>query len=263
MTDVSGDIPDVSGFVTKTTYNQEQAAQDAKITAAQTAANKANTSIGDWETEHPGKTIAQEVTRLNGAIPDVSEFVTETTYNQGQAAQDTKITAAQNAANKANTSIGDWETEHPGKTIAQAVTDAGYLAFLNDLYPQGSVVPGGSFYTFNVFPFYYKGSTTTKSISIPVFVPDIVARFNQCWTPNYTFPTSIVLHDAAGNGISTKTVINAEIRSASDTPYLYIELDSLFNFPVSGIYYFEFKSDIYFYFRYSWTKNATPFSSLE
>ena len=261
VTRLNGAIPDVSGFVTETTYEQEQAAQDTKINAAQAAADKANTNIGDWDAQHPGKTIAQEVTRLNGAIPDVSGFVTETTYNQGQAAQDSKITAAQTAANKANTNIGDWDAQHPGKTIAQAVTDAGYLDFLNDLYPQGSVVPGGSFYKFIVFPSYYIGSTTTGSISFPVFVPDIVARFSQCWTPNYTFPTSIVLHDAAGNSIATNSVITAEIRSASDTPYLYIQLSSLFSFPVSGIYYFEFSPDVYF--GYSWTKNATPFPSLE
>ena len=261
VTRLNGAIPDVSGFVTETTYNQGQAAQDSKITAAQTAADKANASIGDWDAQHPGQTIAQEVTRLNGAIPDVSGFVTETTYNQGQAAQDAKITAAQTAANKANTNIGDWDAQHPGKTIAQAVTDAGYLAFLNDLYPQGSVVPGGSFYKFNVFPSYYEGSTTTDSISIPVFVPDIVARFNQCWTPNFTFPTSIALHDAAGNRIAINSVINAEILSESDTPYLYIEFSHRFSFPTTGIYYFEFMPDIYF--GYSWTKNATPFPSLE
>jgi chromosome segregation ATPase len=91
VTDVSGDIPDVSGFVTKTTYNQEQAAQDAKITAAKAAADKANASIGDWDAQHPGKTIAQAVTDVSSSIPDVSEFVTETTYNQGQAAQDAAI----------------------------------------------------------------------------------------------------------------------------------------------------------------------------
>ena len=261
VTRLNGAIPDVSGFVTETTYNQGQAAQDSKITAAQTAADKANASIGDWDAQHPGQTIAQEVTRLSGAIPDVSGFVTETTYEQEQAAQNTKINAAQAAADKANASIGDWDAQHPGKTIAQAVTDAGYLDFLNDLYPQGSVVPGGSFYMFNVFPSYYKESTTTGSLSFPVFVPDIVARFSQCWTPNYTFPTSIVLHDAAGNSVATNSVVTAEIRSASDTPYLYIQLSSLFNFPVSGIYYFEFSPDVYF--GYSWTKNATPFPSLE
>ena len=141
------------------------------------------------------------------------------------------------------------------------MTDAGYLDFLNDLYPQGSVIPGGSFYRFIVFPSYHKGSTTTGSLSVPVFVPDIVARFSQCWQPNYTFPTSIILHDAAGNIVATNSVVTAEIRSAADTPYLYIELSSLFSFPVSGIYYFEFSP--YVYFGYSWTKNATPFPSLE
>lgn len=102
VTDVSGSIPDVSGFVTKTTYNQEQAAQDAKI-AANTAALA-------------GKADKSE-------IPDVSGFVTTETYTQGQAAQDAKITAAKAAADKANASIGDWDAQHPGKTIAQAVTD--------------------------------------------------------------------------------------------------------------------------------------------
>ena len=108
VTDVSGDIPDVSGFVTKTTYNQGQAAQDAKITAAQTAANKANTNIGDWETEHPGKTIAQAVTDVSSSIPDVSGFVTKTTYNQGQAAQDAKIAEAKTAADKAAAAIDNF-----------------------------------------------------------------------------------------------------------------------------------------------------------
>ena len=350
----------LSGYVKTETYTAGQAAQDAKITAAKAAADKANASIGDWETEHPGqtisqcatslenetaanaakadanaavigdwntqhpgKTIAQAVTDVSGSIPDVSRFVTETTYNQGQAAQDArikalegdnttnktdienikakdtaqdaaiqqnkdtiahvsgslsgyvktetytegqaaqdaKITAAQNAANKANTTIGDWDAQHPGKTIAQAVTDAGYLAFLNDLYPQGSVVPGGSFYKFNVHPFYYVGDTSTADISIPVFVPDIVARFKQCWTPNYNFPTSILIHDATGNRIGAKIVKNAEILDMSENPRLSIEFDSRFTFPASGIYYFEFSPDIYF--GYSWTKNATPFPSLK
>ena len=108
VTRLSGAIPDVSGFVTETTYNAGQAAQDSEITAAQTAANKANTSIGDWETEHPGKTIAQAVTDLGGNIPDVSGFVTKTTYEQEQAAQDTKITAAQTAADRATATIDNF-----------------------------------------------------------------------------------------------------------------------------------------------------------
>ena len=229
-------------------------------TAANAAKADANAAvIGDWNAEHPGQTIAQEVTRLNGAIPDVSGFVTETTYNQGQAAQDAKITVAQTAANKANTSIGDWETEHPDKTIAQAVKDAGYLAFLNDLYPQGSVVPGGNIYSFNIYPAHYPaGNTTINDTNIPVFVPDIVARFNQCWTPNYIFPTSIRILDVSGNIVGTTTVINADILSMSDNPRLHLEFDSSFTFPTPGIYYFEFLQKIYF--GYSWTKNNVKFA---
>lgn len=165
---IAADVEEVRDLanhkVDTTTYTEGQAAQDTKINAAQAAADKANTNIGDWETdhpgqtisqcvtslenetaanaakadanaavigdwnaEHPGKTIAQEVTRLNGAIPDVSGFVTETTYNAGQAAQDTKITAAQAAADTANANIGNWETEHPGQTIAQAISNTVYL----------------------------------------------------------------------------------------------------------------------------------------
>ena len=180
VTDVSGDIPDVSGFVTKTTYNQEQAAQDAKITAAQAAADKANTTIGDWDAEHPGKTIAQAVTDVSNSIPDVSEFVTETTYNQGQAAQDAKITAAQTAANKANTTIGDWETEHPGKTIAQAVTEtSGNVVYLNKgNYPSSPYTltnwksPSiGDSYTFLWFTFPGIASTTPNPNQSYAIVP--------------------------------------------------------------------------------------------
>ena len=44
--------------------------------------------------------------------------MTTETYTAGQAAQDTRITAAQAAADKSNANIGDWETDHPGQTIS-------------------------------------------------------------------------------------------------------------------------------------------------
>lgn len=123
---IAADVEEVRDIanhkVDATTYTAGQAAQDTKINAAQTAADKANASIGDWDAQHPGKTIAQAVTDVSNSIPDVSGFVTETTYNQGQAAQDAKITAAQAAANKANTNIGNWETDHPNQTISECAT---------------------------------------------------------------------------------------------------------------------------------------------
>ena len=174
---VSGSL---SGYVKTETYTEGQAEQDAKINAAQTAANKANTNIGDWETEHPGKTIAQAVTDVSGDIPDVSGFVTKTTYNQEQTAQDAKITAAQTAANKANTNIGDWETEHPGKTIAQAVTEtSGNVVYLNKgNYPSSPYTltnwksPSiGDSYTFHWLTFPGIASTTPNPNQSYAIVP--------------------------------------------------------------------------------------------
>ena len=192
-TEVTGD------FVTKTVYDAGQTAQDTKIAEAKAAADKANTNIGDWETdhpgqtisqcatslenetavnaakadantavigdwntEHPGKTIAQEVTRLTGAVPDVSGFVTETTYNAGQTAQDDKITAEQSAREAADTAlgeridaeknraslrednieaafsgdIGNWSASYPTSTITDEVTalKTRHYATLKDLF---------------------------------------------------------------------------------------------------------------------------------
>ena len=257
VTDVSGDIPDVSGFVTKTTYNQGQAAQDAKITAAQNAANKANTNIGDWETEHPGKTIAQAVTDVSGDIPDVSGFVTKTTYNQGQAAQDAKITAAQNAANKANTNIGDWETEHPGKTIAQAVTDADYLAFLDKLYPESSIIKGTRLPIDTIYPRYIDAKTNPEIIDLPVTVPYIVTAFPELWTVQFEAPTTITMIPA-DKPSQTRQVTKFQINTTAVSSVLYVYFDAPFNTPTADIYYFKLSSDINS-ITYSWRKNNIKF----
>ena len=101
---IAADVEEVRDIanhkVDTTTYTAGQAAQDAKITAAQNAANKANTTIGNWNTDHPNQTISECATSIENEV----------------AATDAKADA--NAAN-----IGNWNTEHPGKTISQAVTD--------------------------------------------------------------------------------------------------------------------------------------------
>lgn len=101
---IAADVEEVRDIanhkVDTTTYTAGQAAQDAKITTAQNDANKANATIGDWNTAHPNQTISECATSLENET----------------AAVDAKADA--NAAN-----IGDWNTEHPGKTISQAVTD--------------------------------------------------------------------------------------------------------------------------------------------
>lgn len=179
---IAADVEEVRDIanhkVDTTVYTAGQAAQDARITAAQNAANKANTTIGDWDTEHPHQTISQCATSLENeiaavdtkadanaanigdwrtkfpeqtiaqavadvrdSIPDVSGFVLETDYSRGQAAQNTNITAAQNAANKANTTIGNWDVEHPGKTISQAVTALENVPETGTAFPKRFRIP--------------------------------------------------------------------------------------------------------------------------
>ena len=124
------EIPDVSNFVTTSVYNEGQQTQDAKIDANTAAlADKADKSeIPDVSGLLP-KTEAAETYQpkgeyaLKSEIPNVSNFVTTSVYNEGQQAQDAKIDAAKAAADKATISIGDWDAQHPGQTIAQAVTD--------------------------------------------------------------------------------------------------------------------------------------------
>jgi chromosome segregation ATPase len=103
----------LAGYVKTEVYTAGQAAQDTKITAAQTAADKANTNIGDWETDHPGQSISECVTSQENeltehagsiakletdkadktAIPDVSGYVKTEVYTAGQAVQDGRLDA--------------------------------------------------------------------------------------------------------------------------------------------------------------------------
>lgn len=124
-TDAIAHINDsLTGYVKTETYTAGQAAQNAKITAAQAAADKANDNIGEWETDHPGQTISEcatsqenELAEHAGSIAkleaDVSGFVPKTTYNAEQATQDGRLDALENAHHYAN--------------IEEAIKGKGYL----------------------------------------------------------------------------------------------------------------------------------------
>lgn len=265
--------------------------------AAQTAADKANANIGDWDAQHPGKTIAQAVTDVSGDIPDVSGFVTKTEFNQGQAAQDAKISAAQNAANKANTNIGDWETEHPGKTISECATDLDnrartnsatigdwhttypthtitqmianirtdladidFLKFLDKLYLEDNVISGTRLFENTLYPCRYEANTTFIHFNIPVIVPYIVQTFPTLWTANIVPPTEIIMYDANGGAAQPKPVTSFEITQLTGTSFFDVGFETPFNIRTTGVYYFRLHSTGFI--SYSWTKNATPFSSL-
>ena len=85
----------------------------SEVDTAQTAADKANTNIGTWETDHPGQTISQCVTSQETELEehageiakleadkanktDLTKYVTTTTYTAGQKTQDDRITALEN-----------------------------------------------------------------------------------------------------------------------------------------------------------------------
>ena len=272
VTDVSSAIPDVSGFVTETTYNQGQAAQNTKITAAQAAADKANTNIGDWENDHPGQTISQNaanlkneqnsqsarIAALEGAPgPDLSGYVTTSTYTEGQNAQDTKITAAQAAADKANASIGDWDAQHPGQTIAQIDV----RTYLDELYPADTVISGLTIASDTIFTQYYHSEQIgNKDVFLfPITVPELYEVYPSAWNV-VTIPPSYVILTNVNTGTSTqKTVLTMNIQNLVNGYAIRIAVSSAFNLTTEGVYYIRLAGpNIAFYFK----KNAVKFSQF-
>ena len=117
---------------------------------------------------------------LKSEIPNVSNFVTTSVYNEGQQAQDAKITEAKAAADKAkaaadkaNTNIGEWETNHPGQTIAQAVTVvSGSIPDASEFVTnakRGEVFP--IFLNMHTASDYYLPSGTFNGSSIVFLIP--------------------------------------------------------------------------------------------
>jgi len=254
------EIPDVSGFVTTQTYKQGQAAQDAKIDANTAAlAGKADKS----------------------EIPDVSGFVTTQTYEQGQAAQDAKIDANTAAlAGKADKSeIPDvsgfvtTQTYEQGQAAQDAkiddltgkLTDINYLAFLDALYPEGSVVPGAKIYDNDIFFKYYTASWSDDAIRIPIIVPPIVAKFPRLWTTNIAPPEFVIQRKGDEKGTGRK-VKSFSVDTISGYSEIFVVPASPFPATTAeGVYSYTFHigappSEAVV--SYKWTKNATPFTSL-
>lgn len=92
-----------------TTNKQEIADIKAKNTAQDTAISSNADSIQHLESDKADKTA-------------LGDYVTKTTYNAGQAAQDEATAAVKATADKAAADIGDWDTAHPGQTIAECAT---------------------------------------------------------------------------------------------------------------------------------------------
>ena len=352
--------------VDATTYTAGQAAQDTKITAAKAAADKANTTIGDWETAHPGQTISQCATSqeteleehagdiarleadkadkseipdvsgllskteaeetyqpkgeyaLKSEIPNVSNFVTTSVYNEGQQAQDAKIdanTAAlagkadkgeipdvsgllskteaeetyqpkgeyalkseiPNVSNFVTTSVYNegqqaQDAKIDANTAALAdkadkseIPDINYLAFLDELYPEGSEIPGAEIRDNDIFFKYYTASWSAAAIRIPIIVPPIVAKFPRLWTTNITPPELVIQRKGDEKG-TTRRVKSFSVDTIAGYSEIFVAPDSPFPaVPAEGVYSYTFhigappsESAV----SYKWTKNATPFTSL-
>lgn len=301
-TEVTGD------FVTKTVYDAGQAAQDTKIAEAKAAADKANTNIGDWETDHPGqtisqcatslenetaanaakadantavigdwnaqhpgKTIAQEVTRLNGAIPDVSGFVTETTYNAGQAAQDAKITAEQSAREDADTAlgerieaeenrakrrednieaafsgdIGNWSASYPTSTITYEVTaQNGRLETLENAHHYADIAEA---ITKNGYLNIYRASASFTFVPAPPAI-NAEATFTSDILLQIQLPPDTVIDD-------TETVPSYELSVTMDI--FYVDKTSTYA-TSAGLKAYPFKAVKYYPIQHTLNITLTP-----
>ena len=239
------------------TISQCATSVENEIAAVDTKADANAANIGDWNTQNPGKTISQKVTELSNSIPDVSGFVTETTYNQGQAAQDTKIAEAKAAADKANTNIGDWETDHPGKTVSQAVTDANYRAFLDELYPENTVIHNVNLDSKTLITQYFTKDTTLSAIFIPITVPYIVDHFKTLWRTSYKVPNFLIVYNHSGTELETLKISTITVGKNNNRDAVEVLLNSTYTTTYSGPLLFKF-SDTAFC---DWIKNERKFTS--
>ena len=131
----------LTGYVKTETYTAGQAAQDEATAAVKATADKAAAAIGDWDTAHPGQTIAECATSQESElaehagqiatlesdkadkseIPDVSGFVTTDTYNAGQAAQDAKINSLLNPPSRLTIPVNSFEASGTNGSVYTSI----------------------------------------------------------------------------------------------------------------------------------------------
>lgn len=207
---------------------------------AKADANAAN--IGDWNTEHPGKTISQAVTDVSGAIPDVSGFVTTATYTEGQAAQDAKIAAAQTAADKANTSIAQIDVR----------------TYLDKLYPAGTVLPGWNIETDEVLMRYYQDGNIAV-FNFPITVPDLYALYPTAWDVVDNPPSVVILVNAKTDVQLQQAVSKLELKANGENYAMRVTVSPALDIPEPGYYYLKFAG---FNTAFHFKKNKLKFSQL-
>ena len=233
------DIPapvDLSGYVTKETFNADQKRQDD--------------IVGDWATAHPSKTIAQCVTsqeselaehakdiaRLDAdkanksdipAPVDLSGYVTKETFNADQKRQDDIV--------------GDWATAHPSKTITEVVDDPAIVRtpVLNEaLTHKMTLVEDTSECVFTAMKLYTHSSLTAQT---PVGNTDCIYGFCNLKPGTYTHTVSfksgsavVILDPDAPSGVKSHIITlstNKTTMRVFDDGKFYIQLDGDYTFP--------------------------------
>ena len=145
------------------------------------------------------------------------------------------------------------------------LADINYLAFLDELYPEGSEIPGAKIRDNDIFFKYYTASWSDDAIRIPIIVPPIVAKFPRLWTTNITPPELVIQRkgDEEGTGRRVKSFSVDTIAGYSE---IFVVPASPFPAATAeGVYSYTFHigappSETAV--SYKWTKNATPFTSL-
>lgn len=158
---------------------------------------------------------------------DLSGYVKTETYTAGQAAQDEATAAVKTTADKAAANIGDWDTAHPGQTIAECATSqeneltehAGQIAQLETDKVDKSEIPS--------FGNYFYQASMEKDRRIFCMAPGYIIRKDAMFSriglmvPAFKFsdgtkPTKVIIPENAC--VIFRSVLDNGLNNSTSTP---------------------------------------------
>ena len=132
-------------------HAQELADHEQRITALEGDNTTNKQEIADIKAKNTAQdaAISGNTDAIAHLREDLTGYVKTETYTAGQAAQDEATAAVKATADKAAADIGDWDTAHPGQTIAECATSqenelsehAGQIATLESDKADRSEIP--------------------------------------------------------------------------------------------------------------------------
>lgn len=231
-------------------HAQELADHETRITALEGDNTTNKQEIADIKAKNTAQDTAIQQNRDSIAhINDsLTGYVKTETYTAGQAAQDEATAAIKATADKAAADIGDWDTAHPGQTIAECATSqenelsehAGQIATLESDKADKSEIPN-----FNNY-FYQTSMETDHRIfcTAPGYIIRKDAMFSRTglMIPPFKFsdgtrPTKVIL--PKGACMMFRSVLDNGLNNNTSTP---ITSASLHHF--EGYDYVEYEYDL-------------------